>query len=106
MGDGRFDAVWHQRMSSFGEQTSFPRGNRTLDGWVRRPDDDGAIGAVVIAGPFAHESLMRPIERSGHSPRRRSPAVSLTKTSGYRVGRFAGQRAARDPRVRSTWSWQ
>ena len=45
-------------MTSLGEQTWFRSGGRTLEGWVHRPDDGHAIGAVVIAGPFAHESLV------------------------------------------------
>jgi len=43
-------------MTSLGEPTWFPSGNRTLEGWVHRPDDGRVVGAVVIAGPFAHEA--------------------------------------------------
>lgn len=45
-------------MTSLGEQTWFPSGSRTLEGWVHRPDDGRTVGAVVIAGPFAHEALV------------------------------------------------
>ncbi len=45
-------------MTARGEQTWFPSGDRTLEGWVHRPDDGRAVGAVVIAGPFAHEALV------------------------------------------------
>jgi hypothetical protein len=45
-------------MTILGEQTWFPSGDRVLEGWVHRPDDGRAVGAVVIAGPFAHEALV------------------------------------------------
>ncbi|MFC5500812.1 hypothetical protein ACFPJ4_01010 [Lysinimonas soli] len=45
-------------MSSLGEQTWFRSGDRSLEGWVHRPDDGHAVGTVVIAGPFAHEALV------------------------------------------------
>jgi predicted alpha/beta hydrolase len=45
-------------MTSVGEQTWFRSGSRTLEGWVHRPDDGRVVGAVVIAGPFAHEALV------------------------------------------------
>lgn len=45
-------------MTFLGEQTWFRSGDRSLEGWVHRPDDGHAIGAVVIAGPFAHEALV------------------------------------------------
>jgi len=45
-------------MSSLGEQTWFRSGDRSLDGWVHRPDDGRVVGALVIAAPFAHEALV------------------------------------------------
>lgn len=45
-------------MTSLGEQTWFRSRSRTLEGWVHRPDDGRVVGAVVIAGPFAHEALV------------------------------------------------
>jgi hypothetical protein len=45
-------------MSSLGEPTWLRSRDRSLDGWVHRPDEGQAVGAVVIAGPFAHEALV------------------------------------------------
>jgi len=45
-------------MTSLGEQTWFRSEGRTLEGWVHRPDAGRAVGAMVIAGPFAHEALV------------------------------------------------
>jgi hypothetical protein len=45
-------------VSALGEQTWFRVGDRSLEGWVHRPDGGLAVGAVVIAGPFAHEALV------------------------------------------------
>ena len=45
-------------MTSLGEQTWFRSGNRSLEGWVHRPDNGRAVGAIVIAGELAWERMV------------------------------------------------
>ncbi|MCL2514625.1 MAG: hypothetical protein FWD85_00100 [Microbacteriaceae bacterium] len=43
-------------MSALGHPTWFRSGGRAIEGWVHRPDDGRAVGAVVIAPSLAQES--------------------------------------------------
>ncbi len=58
MADRRAHGAGDGCVSMTGEATWFSSGGRSLEGWVHRPEDGRAVGAIVIAGELAWERMV------------------------------------------------